>query len=95
VNSNQVAIALPRDRHDRPLPVWRGCHTVKPHELFLLNAAPDSFDGRYFGMISDAGLLGRAIPILTRDAPGKPLIWRGMSTSDALPIAKKDIFPCK
>jgi len=95
VNGNQVAIALPRDSHDRPLPVWRGCHTVKPHELFLLNAAPDSFDGRYFGMISDAGLLGRAIPILTRDAPDKPLIWRGIAVSPASASARKDFVPCK
>jgi conjugative transfer signal peptidase TraF len=95
VNGNQLAIALPRDSHDRPLPVWRGCHTVQAHELFLLNAAPDSFDGRYFGTIPDAGLLGRAIPLLTRNAPDKPLIWRGIGAAPASPITRKAIVTCK
>jgi len=95
VNGNRVAVALPRDSHDRPLPVWQGCRTVDPHELFLLNAASDSFDGCYFGTIPDTGLLGRALPILTRDAPDKPLIWRGIAAAPASQIAKKDIVPCK
>lgn len=95
VNGNRVATALSRDSHGRALPVWRGCRTVGPHELFLLNAAPDSFDGRYFGAIPDTGLLGRAIPILTRDAPNKPLIWRGVAAPPASPIATKDTVPCK
>ena len=36
----------------------------------------DSMDGRYLGPLPASGLLGRAIPLLTRDAPGAPLRWR-------------------
>jgi type IV secretory pathway protease TraF len=58
------------------LPVWRGCRVLRSDKLFLLNAAPDSLDGRYFGPIPASTVLGRAIPILTRDTPDAPLIWR-------------------
>lgn len=80
VDGRMVAIAHARDSHGRPLPVWRGCHVLGAHELFLLNAAPDSMDGRYFGPLPAKGLLGRATPILTRDAPGASLRWRGFGT---------------
>ena len=77
VDARPVAIARDRDRRGRPLPVWQGCRTLGAHELLLLNAAvPDSLDGRYFGALSAAAVLGRAIPILTRDAPDTPLVWR-------------------
>jgi type IV secretory pathway protease TraF len=33
-------------------------------------------DGRYFGPLPASTVLGRAIPILTRDTPEAPLIWR-------------------
>ena len=39
--------ALTSDRSGRPLPVWRGCRTLGPDEMFLLNpTVPDSLDGR-------------------------------------------------
>lgn len=77
VNTRPVAIVRELDRLGRPLPVWQGCHTLGDGELFLLNPAhPDSLDGRYFGPLPAAALLGRARPILTRDAPGAPLAWR-------------------
>tara|TARA_R110000782_G_scaffold78276_6_gene155263 strand:- start:18144 stop:18713 length:570 start_codon:yes stop_codon:yes gene_type:complete len=78
VDARPVAIALTRDRLGRPLPVWRGCRTLAAGELLLLNPDhPDSLDGRYFGPLDASAMLGRAIPILTRDAPNAPLIWRG------------------
>jgi hypothetical protein len=49
---------------------------LRDDELFLLNDATDSFDGRYFGPILATGLRGRATPILTRDTPDAPLRWR-------------------
>lgn len=76
IDGRTVALALASDRHDRPLPVWRGCHVLRASELFLLNAAPDSLDGRYFGPVPASGLIGRAVPILTRDTPQAPLRWR-------------------
>ena len=77
VDARPVAIARDRDRRGRPLPVWQGCRTLGVGELLLLNAAiPESLDGRYFGPLRAAAVLGRAIPILTRDAPDTPLVWR-------------------
>lgn len=84
VGGQLVAIARQRDSHGRALPAWHGCQRLGAHRLFLLNAAPDSMDGRYFGPIPDAGLLGRAIPILTRDAPDAPLRWHGFGAAMAV-----------
>ncbi|MHA0336737.1 S26 family signal peptidase [Sphingomonas aquatilis] len=77
IDARPVVIARSHDRFGRSLPVWQGCRTLKPGELFLLNAGhPDSLDGRYFGPLPGHAVLGRARPILTRDAPGAPLVWR-------------------
>lgn len=76
IDGRGAARALARDRLGRPLPVWIGCRLVARDELFLLNAAPDSLDGRYFGPLPATGLIGTAHPLLTRDAPGAPLRWR-------------------
>ena len=77
IDDRPVVIAQSHDRFGRPLPVWQGCRTLRAGELFLLNAGhPDSLDGRYFGPLPAAAVLGRARPILTRDAPGAPLVWR-------------------
>lgn len=78
IDGKSVAVALTRDRIGRPLPVWQGCRTLEAGELLLLNPDhPDSLDGRYFGPLPAASVLGRAIPILTRDTPDAPLRWRG------------------
>jgi conjugative transfer signal peptidase TraF len=77
LNGRLVATALKLDSRNRPLPVWHGCHRLAAGELFLLNPAPDSMDGRYFGALPASGLIGRAIPLLTRDTPSSPLLWRG------------------
>lgn len=77
VDGRPVVVALGRDRIGRPLPVWQGCRSLAAGEMLLLNPAhPDSLDGRYFGPLPASTVLGRAIPILTRDAPGAPLVWR-------------------
>lgn len=77
VDARPVAVALTRDRLGRPLPVWQGCRTLAAGELLLLNPAhSDSLDGRYFGPLRASAVLGRAIPILTRETPNAPLAWR-------------------
>lgn len=77
IDGRAVVVALERDRLGRPLPVWRGCRTLKAGELLLLNPAhADSLDGRYFGPLPASAVLGRADPILTRTTPEAPLIWR-------------------
>jgi len=95
INGNVVAIALDRDRRGRPLPKWHGCHVVRRGELFVLNAAPDSMDGRYFGVIPASGLLGCAMPILTRDTPGEPLRWRGPRINAASSTSQKGQSSCR
>ncbi|MDZ3831914.1 MAG: S26 family signal peptidase [Sphingopyxis sp.] len=76
IDGAPAARARDADRLGRPLPQWLGCRRLQPGQLFLLNAAPDSLDGRYFGPISDTGLIGTARPLATRDALGTPLRWR-------------------
>ena len=71
----------------------QGCHRVRTDELFLLNPAPDSLDGRYFGALPAAGLIGTAHPILTRDAPDQPLRWRGFGASAASPTTNQEHRP--
>jgi conjugative transfer signal peptidase TraF len=77
VDARPIAIALGHDRLGRPLPVWQGCRTLAADELLLLNPEhPDSLDSRYFGPLSASTVLGRAVPILTRDTSNAPLTWR-------------------
>jgi conjugative transfer signal peptidase TraF len=58
--------ALERDRRGRPLPVWQGCRTVAQGEIFLMNwQSEDSLDGRYFGPLRAAAIVGRADPLWT------------------------------
>lgn len=59
-----VGAARERDSRDRVLPVWRGCRVIAAGELFLMNPHPDSLDGRYFGPLPAASLLGRAVPLV-------------------------------
>lgn len=67
VDARPVAIARARDGRGRQLPVWRGCRTLAAGELLLLNpAVPDSLDGRYFGPLPAAAVIGRATPLYLR-----------------------------
>ena len=88
-----MAVAKLQDRMGRALPVWRGCHQVGAGEIFLLNPAPDSLDGRYFGVLPAAGLIGTAHPVLTRNAPGEPLRWRVPDSPAAFPTTYQEIKP--
>jgi conjugative transfer signal peptidase TraF len=77
VDAQPVVAARQRDGRGRPLPVWQGCRTLRAGELLMLNPDhADSMDGRYFGPLPASTVLGRAIPILTRDDPEAPLTWR-------------------
>jgi conjugative transfer signal peptidase TraF len=56
--------AREQDRRGHLLPTWQGCQVVGEGQVFLMNwDEPDSLDGRYFGPISAAAILGRAQPI--------------------------------
>ncbi len=66
VNGEIVAVALARDRDNRALPVWTGCHTLSSEQVFLLNpGVPASFDGRYFEVLPITAITARAV-----------LLWR-------------------
>jgi conjugative transfer signal peptidase TraF len=58
-----IGIARERDSRGRDLPVWRGCRALGNGEIFLLNRHPDSLDGRYFGPLPAAAIIGRAVPL--------------------------------
>jgi conjugative transfer signal peptidase TraF len=63
-----MAQARERDHLGRPLPAWRGCFLLHPDQIFLLNSdEPASLDGRYFGALPLKTILGRAVPICTRE----------------------------
>jgi conjugative transfer signal peptidase TraF len=65
-----MAMARERDRFDRPLPDWQGCRRIAKSEVFLMNwQSSDSLDGRYFGSLPAASIIGRAVPLYTFEAP--------------------------
>ncbi|ALJ06930.1 S26 family signal peptidase [Brevundimonas sp. DS20] len=68
VDGRPRAIARRTDRLGRRLPHWSGCRIVGEGELFLLNPdEPASLDGRYFGPLPRASVIGRATPIWLDD----------------------------
>jgi conjugative transfer signal peptidase TraF len=65
---DEIAVGEARDRdgRGRPLPKWQGCRVVGDGELFLMNwQSADSLDGRYFGFLPAAAVIGRALPVWT------------------------------
>lgn len=73
VDARRVASARARDGQGRPLPVWRGCRTLEPGQIFLLNpSVPDSLDGRYFGPLPASAVIGRATPLWLRAPSPNP-----------------------
>ena len=65
VDGRTVATARDVDGEGRPLPRWSGCRVLGRGEVFLLNAARDSFDGRYFGLVPTVSIIGKATPLWT------------------------------
>ena len=64
INGRVVAERLARDRLGRPLPAWTGCLTLGPDDVFLLmEDVTGSFDGRYFGSVRRAAIIGRLAPL--------------------------------
>jgi conjugative transfer signal peptidase TraF len=81
IDGQLVGIARANDRRGRPLPVWSGCQRIARNELFFMNtAAPDSFDGRYFGVLSTRSVIGRATPVWTDEAGSGDHVWFALPT---------------
>lgn len=68
VDGMNLGDALDRDRLGRVLPDWQGCRIVADSEVFLMNwQSTYSFDGRYFGPLSASTVVGRAVPLWTKE----------------------------
>lgn len=81
-----AGVARAHDRLGRPLPAWFGCRRLRTGELFVMNpAAPDSFDGRYFGVLHIADVIGRATPIWTDEAGNGEHFWFADPRADLPP----------
>ena len=65
INGKHRADALRRDSQGRFLRAWRGCLRLRTDQIFLLNDAPASFDGRYFGPSSRTDVVGILTPLWT------------------------------
>jgi conjugative transfer signal peptidase TraF len=66
VNGIEMGEALEHDSLGRDLPVWQGCRVIGDDQLLLMNwEVRDSLDGRYFGPIPAASVIGRAVPLWT------------------------------
>jgi len=65
VNGKHRADALRQDSQGRVLRPWRGCMRLTTDQIFLLNDAPASFDGRYFGPSPRADVIGIVTPLWT------------------------------
>jgi conjugative transfer signal peptidase TraF len=73
IGGAHVGDALASDHRGRPLPVWQGCHRVGPDEVFVMNPAePHSLDGRYFGPLPAAAVIGRAVPVWITTGRAEP-----------------------
>jgi conjugative transfer signal peptidase TraF len=70
VDNIDMGEARERDGRGRLLPVWDGCRLIAEGEVFLMNwQSADSLDGRYFGPLPVASIVGRATPLWTFEEP--------------------------
>lgn len=77
VSGMEMGEALERDSLGRDLPIWQGCRVVGDDQLFLMNwEVRDSLDGRYFGPIPAASVIGRAVPLWTDEEGVGRYEWR-------------------
>lgn len=86
INGKPAGEARARDSRGRPLPDWQGCRAIANDEIFVMNRrAPDSFDGRYFGAVARARVIGRASPVWTDEAGDGKHIWFARPTIPSTP----------
>ena len=77
VDGIEMGEALEHDSLGRNLPVWQGCRVIGDDQLFLMNwEVRDSLDGRYFGPIPAASVIGRAVPLWTDEEGVGRYEWR-------------------
>lgn len=94
INGEPAGEARVLDSRGRPLPVWQGCRIIAADEIFVMNRrASDSFDGRYFGPIARAQLIGRASPVWTNEAGDGEHVWFARPHIAATPNDAKETKP--
>jgi len=77
VDGVEMGRAQALDHAGRPLPVWQGCRRIGKAEVFVMNwQSDDSLDGRYFGPLPSAGVIGRAVPLWTDEDGNGRFEWR-------------------
>lgn len=65
IDGSQAGVVLGRDLLGRPLAASSLCRRLGAREVFLLNRAPRSLDGRYFGPLDQRHIAGRLTPLWT------------------------------
>jgi conjugative transfer signal peptidase TraF len=90
IDGHLVGMARLRDRQGRALPSWSGCQRLRRDQVFVMNpAAPDSFDGRYFGVLNARVVTGRATPIWTDEAGTGEHVWLAPQHAEPSPITNQ------
>jgi conjugative transfer signal peptidase TraF len=64
IDGNVTVQAKYLDKNHRVLPIWKGCRTLEPDEIFVLGMHGDSFDSRYFGPVNQTQVLGTAVRVV-------------------------------
>lgn len=66
INGKAVVERRIEDHQERKMPLWSGCKTLSPGQVFLLSTyAADSFDGRYFGVSEASDIIETVAPVWT------------------------------
>jgi conjugative transfer signal peptidase TraF len=66
INKRLVALRKSVDSKGRPMPFWSGCRTLSNEVFLLMEDVPASFDGRYFGPVLQASIIGKLRPLWTQ-----------------------------
>lgn len=94
INGAPVGMARVRDSRGRALPGWSGCRVIAADELLVMNRrANDSFDGRYFGPVKRAQLIGRASPVWTDETGDGARVWFARPTLSQPAKPDKENWP--
>src|ERR1700761_3299943 len=68
IDGIDVGQAREQDGRGRPLPTWHGCRVIADGDVFVMNwQSSDSLDSRYFGPIPASAVIGRAVPVWTKE----------------------------
>ncbi|WP_341713548.1 S26 family signal peptidase [Erythrobacter sp.] len=93
INDKPVGLARAIDSRSQVLPGWQGCRIVAADQVFVMNRrAPDSFDGRYFGVLACSSVIGRAIPVWTNEASEGGFAWFARPSVPTTPNHKPETY---